>query len=136
MATRNSFRVIGEIAVQYGLPSGDPCWIAPMIGNFLLIPGNFCFVKDSRQRELLTDGWKAVENLHAWEYLRDQDTISLPGGYVYLSNHPLYPTKEKDILQQMEVCHSERSFKDTMLHMKSIAEFGWDSYYTTQLKMD
>jgi hypothetical protein len=47
---REALRLIGKIVVQYGLPAGDPCWIAENIGRCLPTPLDMAIKKFRKAR--------------------------------------------------------------------------------------
>ena len=120
MASRQSLRVIGELAVQYGLPAGDPCWISRMIGEYLPRQGDFRFVKDQPSIDALRDAWIAIEKVDGWDFLRDYKTRS------FMMEDP--PEKLKEINRTLKYDHSGSSYGWTMRSMQFIATKGWTEY--------
>ena len=89
-------------------------------------PGDFSWMASAFDRDMLHDGYRAVEQVpSAWEWLR---TESPPAdkGYMFWG-HPMLSA----ISKKMEIGHSGASFAITMRALQNIATLGWDKWVST-----
>ena len=117
----SQLQIIGEICVQYNLPAGDPCWMAAMIGTYLVkppLPGDFRFCS-SWDTEMFDDAYKAITKANKWKFMKDYNPSSF-----MLAQHP----DLDEINRNITYGHSGSTYGATMRHMQQIAKQGWWSY--------
>ncbi len=87
-----------------------------------IVPGDFCFVNDKHDAEMLAAGYTAITDLNLWPWLTNY-TPEKGEGYMF-SNHENI-TK---ICNAMKGSGSGSTFSWTMRNMEYIAKHGWETY--------
>lgn len=87
-----------------------------------IVPGDFCFVNDKHDAEMLADGYNAITDLNLWNWLENY-TPEKGEGFMF-SNHENI-TK---ICNAMKNSGSGATFSWTMRNMEYIAKHGWETY--------
>jgi hypothetical protein len=90
-------------------------------------PGDFSFVRDQSEREMLTDMYNAVTAAEAWE---DMKADPGEGGFMFSQSAQALNARVTAALANPDV-HSGASFGFCMRVMQKIARDGWASYVTT-----
>jgi hypothetical protein len=83
--------------------------------------GDFSFVPNKFHRKMLEDGFRAVEETNAWDYVKVDPG---KGGFVWSQS----PEVLEIFLAMKCKSHSIQTFKIVMRNMNSIAVNGWDAY--------
>ena len=84
---KECLRLIGQICVQYGLPAGDPCWIAANIGSYIESPLEEAIYKYRLLRAQRDD------RIRAWESLIRPYNGFPHNERVEILNHPILKAK-------------------------------------------
>ena len=95
----------------------------------MYIRGDFSFITRANEREMLEDGFQAVEKVEAWEDLK---TDPGEGGFMY---SPAAASINRRITGAMALqdSHSGLSYGWTLRNMQYIAQNGWDAYVAIHL---
>lgn len=88
-----------------------------------IVPGDFCFVNDKHDAEMLAAGYKAITELNLWPWLTTY-TPEKGEGYMF-SNHENI-TKICNAMKGS--IGSGSTFSWTMRNMEYIAKHGWETY--------
>jgi len=92
-----------------------------------IIPGQFLYINDDNNKEMLQNAWAAITQLDLWYYMR-RDTDSF-----MLSRDPEINIITNKMAELGYDGHSGSSFGWTMRQMQYIAEHGEDNYMETYL---
>lgn len=87
-----------------------------------IVPGDFCFVNDKHDAEMLADGYNAITDLNLWNWLENY-TPEKGEGFMF-SNHE----NITEICNAMKNSGSGATFSWTMRNMEYIAKHGWETY--------
>ena len=90
--------------------------------NNLFVPGQFLYVNDATNKEMLQNAWAAITQLELWDYMR-RETDSF-----MLSRDPEINIITDKMAELGYDGHSGSSFGWTMRQMQYIAEHGESNY--------
>ena len=94
----------------------------------MFVPGEFLYITDLNVRAMLQNGWKTINHLELWEYMKNPTD-----SYMFSSDLEI-----SHIMSQMETFgynyHSGCSFGWTMRQLQYIAQYGEVSFMYNNLK--
>ena len=94
----------------------------------MFVPGEFLYITDLNVRAMLQNGWKTINHLELWEYMKNPTD-----SYMFSSDLEI-----SHIMSQMETFgynyHSGCSFGWTMRQLQNIAQYGEVSFMYNNLK--
>lgn len=88
----------------------------------MIVPGDFSFISDKSERDMLTDMYQAVSRLEAWD-----EVVEDPGAGGFMFGAQDLTSRVSAALANPGV-HSGASFGFCMRVMQKIARDGWAAY--------
>ena len=88
-----------------------------MTMNMKYLPGDFTFINDDVEKDMLEDMYKTITETNTWEYVKANPG---DGGFMLSGPHPFDCA--------INVDHSGASYAMTARDMQYIARHGWDKY--------
>jgi hypothetical protein len=92
-------------------------------------PGDFSFVTDKSEREMLTDMYRAISATESWTDMKEDPG---EGGYMFSRSAQALTTRVMAALVDPG-CHSGASFGFCMRVMQKIARDGWAAYVQARI---
>lgn len=92
--------------------------------------GDFSFITDPMESEMLEDAYSAITSCNRWNFMRFENPPE-DSGYMFWKNSDL--SSISSAMKYSE--HSGASFAFTMREMQRIARIGWDSYMKQRIRM-
>jgi hypothetical protein len=105
----------------------NPSNIESEQNNDIFIFGQFLYVNDANDKEMLQNAWTAITQLDLWDYMkRDTDSYMM-------SSDPEINIITKKMEELGYDGHSGSSFGWTMRQMQHIAQYGEDDFMDTYI---
>ena len=105
------------------------CVKSPLSISTMPAPGDFSFVTDAMERDMLADMYRAVTKAEAWDEMKADPG---DGGFMYSRSAQALTTRVTAALADPGV-HSGASFGFCMRVMQKIARDGWGAYVQARI---